>query len=223
MWYSNLERTFVSRHILHRYRYTCPPPLQFVETRSIEVFWLLSQVLPHLAGRHLRLSNVLERISRPTCEPLYAANMSQYKQEIAYFLMNVLCIESFRPQGNTTERCSSVVYSSSTFAHFDYWNQPMNMRMRVCSLDCHEIGLCYFLVIHIENLLCPLQLFYFHLWPIYWLPRRWAWDNGGMMVSWGKPALVSLRLPQIPLWVWSQAPAVSRHRPPAWASNGTFD
>jgi hypothetical protein len=25
------------------------------------------------------------------------------------------------------------------------------------------------LVIHIENLLCLLQLFYFHLWPIYWL------------------------------------------------------
>jgi hypothetical protein len=53
--------------------------------------------------------------------------------------------------------------------HFDYWNQHLNMRMCVCHLDYHETGLCCRLVIHIENLLCPLQLFYFHLWPIYWL------------------------------------------------------
>jgi hypothetical protein len=42
--------------------------------------------------------------------------------------------------------------------HFDYSNQPLNMHMRVC-----------YLVIHIENLLCPLQLVYLYLWPIYWL------------------------------------------------------
>jgi hypothetical protein len=39
--------------------------------------------------------------------------------------------------------------------------------MRVCYVDCHEAGLCRYLVIHIENLLHPLQLFYFHLWHIY--------------------------------------------------------
>jgi hypothetical protein len=43
------------------------------------------------------------------------------------------------------------------------------MCMRVCYVDCHEAGLCCYLVIHIGNLLSPLQLFYFHLWPIYWL------------------------------------------------------
>jgi hypothetical protein len=43
------------------------------------------------------------------------------------------------------------------------------MHMRVWYLDCHEAGLCCFLVIHTENLLHPLQLFYFQLWPIYWL------------------------------------------------------
>jgi hypothetical protein len=49
------------------------------------------------------------------------------------------------------------------------------MRMRVCYLHSHEAGLCCYLVIrvHPENLLLrPLQLFYFHLWPIYWLPRN---------------------------------------------------
>jgi hypothetical protein len=45
--------------------------------------------------------------------------------------------------------------------HFDYGNQPHNMR--VCYLDYLEAGLCCYLVIHTENLLRPLQLFYFHL------------------------------------------------------------
>jgi hypothetical protein len=45
------------------------------------------------------------------------------------------------------------------------------MYMHVCYLDCHDTGLWCSLVIHIENLLHPLQLFYFHLWPIYWLPH----------------------------------------------------
>jgi hypothetical protein len=55
--------------------------------------------------------------------------------------------------------------------HFDYWNQPLNMRMRVCYLDCHEAGRCCYLVICIENLLRQLHLFYFNLWCVYWLPR----------------------------------------------------
>jgi hypothetical protein len=37
------------------------------------------------------------------------------------------------------------------------------MRVRDCYLDIHEAGLCYYLVIHIENLLHLLQLFYFQL------------------------------------------------------------
>jgi hypothetical protein len=53
--------------------------------------------------------------------------------------------------------------------HFGYLNKPLNTRMRVCYLDCHETGLCCYLAMDIENLLRPLQLFYFHLWPIYWL------------------------------------------------------
>jgi hypothetical protein len=43
------------------------------------------------------------------------------------------------------------------------------MRVRLCYLDCHEAELCCYLVIHTETLLRALQLFYFHLWPIYWL------------------------------------------------------
>jgi hypothetical protein len=48
------------------------------------------------------------------------------------------------------------------------------MRMHFCYLDCHEAGLCCYLVIHLENLFRLLQLFYFHLCHTYLLtlPRR---------------------------------------------------
>jgi hypothetical protein len=36
--------------------------------------------------------------------------------------------------------------------------------MHICYLDCHEAGLCRYLVIHIRNPLRALQLFCFHLW-----------------------------------------------------------
>jgi hypothetical protein len=38
------------------------------------------------------------------------------------------------------------------------------MRMPVCYLDFHKVGLSCYVVIHIEDLLRPLQLFHFHLW-----------------------------------------------------------
>jgi hypothetical protein len=78
--------------------------------------------------------------------------------------MNILRTQSFCPQIKTLNRM--LTFSST---HFDYWNQPLTMRIHVCYLDCHEAGLCCYLVIHVENRLRPLQLFYFRLWPIYWL------------------------------------------------------
>jgi hypothetical protein len=51
--------------------------------------------------------------------------------------------------------------------HFYYWNQPLNMHVRVCYLHCIEAGLCCYLVIKIENILRQLRLLYFHLCPIY--------------------------------------------------------
>jgi hypothetical protein len=48
-------------------------------------------------GHHLRLSNFLERISRPSCEALYATNTSHYKQ--VTFLHEYPCME-FLPAKN---------------------------------------------------------------------------------------------------------------------------
>jgi hypothetical protein len=86
--------------------------------------------------------------------------------------MNILCIESFcsHKRHNRTVLFNSTLLNHSR--HFDYWNHPLNTHMHVFYLDCHEAGLHCYLVIHTENLLRPLQLFYFHLWPIYWLSLK---------------------------------------------------
>jgi hypothetical protein len=58
----------------------------------------------------------------------------------------------------TKVRCSSV-YTPQARSPFWVLNQPLNKRMRVCYLDCHEAGLCCYLVIHTENLLHQLQVY----------------------------------------------------------------
>jgi hypothetical protein len=64
-----------------RYNTLVPLIYQCVETRSIEDFWLLSQPLPQLVRHHLRLLNVLERISWHSYEPLYMTNTSHRKHK----------------------------------------------------------------------------------------------------------------------------------------------
>jgi hypothetical protein len=101
-------------------------------------------------------------------ESLYATNTSQHKHET--FIYKYSLIDSLCPQKKTHNR--TLLFGNILLIdgrHFYYWNQPLNMRIRVCYLDCHEAGLCFYLLIHIEILLRPLQLLYFHLWPVYWL------------------------------------------------------
>jgi hypothetical protein len=55
-----------------------------------------------------------------------------------------------------------LLFDSTLLKHscnFYQWNQPLNMHIYQ---DYHKARLP-------ENLLCLLHLFYFHLWPIYWL------------------------------------------------------
>jgi hypothetical protein len=93
-----------------------------------------------------------------------------YTELLGYIVYDYLYIETFCQQkiNDGTLLLGSILLKRGR--RFEYWNQPLNTRMRVCCLDCHEAGLCCYLVIHIENLLRPLQLFHFHLCPIYWLP-----------------------------------------------------
>jgi hypothetical protein len=81
-------------------------------------------------------------VSWPRCEPLYARDTSHHKQEIflyEYPLNWVLLL---------TKTNNAMLFFSGTHLkhgrHFDYWNQPLNVCMRVCYLDCHEVGVwCY--------------------------------------------------------------------------------
>jgi hypothetical protein len=107
-----------------------------------------------LVGHHLQLSKALERISRPSCDLLKATNISHRKQEIflyKYPLQRVLLPPKTH---NRTPIFGGILLKHGR--HFDYCNPPLNLSMLVCYLDCHESGLCCYLVIHIENLLRPL-------------------------------------------------------------------
>jgi hypothetical protein len=53
--------------------------------------------------------------------------------------------------------------------NFDYWNQLLNMRLRVWYLDCYQARLFCYIVIRAENLLHHLQQFNLHLWLVYLL------------------------------------------------------
>jgi hypothetical protein len=119
--------------------------------------------------------------------------------------MNILFVESFCPQKTHN---STLLFGSTILKHdrrFYYWNQPLKMRMCVLYLDCHQAGLCCYLVIHIESLLRPLQLFYFHLWPIYWLCVVVTVNHYEMcwctIVSW--PGQRLMCSPQRRKWFWS--------------------
>jgi hypothetical protein len=63
-----------------------------------------------------------------------------------------------------TERCSSLVHSSSTVV-------ILTTEISLWTCACASANLDCYLVIHIENLLRPLQRFCFHLWPIYWFSK----------------------------------------------------
>jgi hypothetical protein len=73
-----------------------------------------------------------------------------------HVIMNILCIESFCPQKKTHNRTllsSRILLKRGR--HFDYWNQPLDMRMCLYYLDSHEAALCCYLVIQKKKLTLP--------------------------------------------------------------------
>jgi hypothetical protein len=103
----------------------------------------------------------------PSCEEFYVKNTSHHIQEtLLYEYPLHLVLQPTKTHKRTPLFDSTLLKHRR---HCDYQNQPLNMRMRVCYLDYHEAGLCCYLVIHIESLLHPSELFYFHLSPAYWL------------------------------------------------------
>jgi hypothetical protein len=112
--------------------WTLPPASQLFLSQSQQSY---------LVRHHLRLSNLLERISRPSCEQLYVTNTSHRKQET--FLNEYPFHWDLMPtkeKHNKTLLFGNILLKQGTI--FYYWNQSLNMRMWVCYLDCHEVGLC---------------------------------------------------------------------------------
>jgi hypothetical protein len=140
---------------------------QYVETSSIEVIWLLSQPFPHLHFNLFIISETFAMFLDPVVKCFTLQTLPTINTKNC--IMNIPCIESFWPQRMHNR---TVIFGGTHLKHgryFDYRNQPQNMCMLVCYWNYHEAGLYCYLVIHIENILHLLQLFYFHLWPIYWL------------------------------------------------------
>jgi hypothetical protein len=147
------KKTFTSLHILHQQSYLCPIALPVGRNPQ-------HRSLSHLLTSVSTSSSSENRLP-PSCEPLYATNTST----VNIPLLISFALSPFTHKKKTHNR--TLLFGSILLRHgrhFDYWNLPMNMRMRVCYLDCHEAGLQCYLVIHIKNLLSPLPLFYFHLW-----------------------------------------------------------
>jgi hypothetical protein len=102
------------------------------------------------------------------CVALCATNNSHRKQEtfLYEYLLHLVLLPIKNAQPNSF---SAVIHTSSTIniltTHISLWTCACES----AKLDCHEAGLCCYLVVHIENLQRTLQLFYYHLWSIYWL------------------------------------------------------
>jgi hypothetical protein len=91
---------------------------QCVETRIIESVDL-SQPLPHMVEHHLRLSNVLERIYWPICEPLYTTNTSHRETgNISLWVSFALSILFTRRKRKRTLFFGSTLLKNGR--HFDY-------------------------------------------------------------------------------------------------------
>jgi hypothetical protein len=94
---------------------------------TLKYFCLLCQPLPHLRFIMCDFRTSLREFPDPVVNPFTLQTLPTVNMK--HFFIRILCIESFIPQMRTTERCSSVVHNH--YRHFDYRNQPLNMRMRV--------------------------------------------------------------------------------------------
>jgi hypothetical protein len=160
------RKKIVSRHILHQHWYTSPIALAVRRNPQHR-----SQIF------HL-LHNCFVSISTGRPGQASSATFGSPWENFSTQLWTALCDKHFPPStGNISlwisfalspfapkETCDrTLLFGSTPFKHsrhFDYCNPPLTMRMRVCYLDCHEAGLCFYVVVYIENKLRPLQLCY---------------------------------------------------------------
>jgi hypothetical protein len=98
----------------------------------------------------LSTSSSSAKLLSPRCRPFPTVNRKHLFMNIFFFALS-----HFDDIKTHNETLLFGTTSLKHGSHFDYWNQTLNIRMRVCYLDCYEAGLCCYLVIHI-------QIYYVH-------------------------------------------------------------
>jgi hypothetical protein len=192
------------RRILHQHWDTCPIVLPVRRNPQHRSSWLLSQPLPHLVGHHLHFWTSLREFHDLVVNPFTRQTPPTINKNIFYeYRLHWVLLRTKKKTHNRKLLFRSKLLRYG--CHFDYWNH-----VRVCYLDSHEAGLCYYLVLHIENPLHPLQLFQFYLWPIYWLSLIITWNlllisvnicPGICLERLGKTSKISVSI----VGLWSQA------------------
>jgi hypothetical protein len=154
-------RTRKKKHLLHQHWYTC---LIALPVRRNPQHRSLVTVVSATSHLHFNLFVISETFATQLWTALH--DKHHRKQETFLYEYALHCILSPKKTHNRTLFFGSIPLQH--VRHFDCWNQTLNTLMLIFYLDCQEAGLCCYLVIHTENLIRPSELFYFHLWPIYW-------------------------------------------------------
>jgi hypothetical protein len=158
------EKKFISRHILHQHWYTCPIALPV--RRNPQHRSLLTVVTATSAPPFQHQRNICHRYGNFSTQLWTSLRDKHFPLQTEHIYLWMSFASS--PFTHSKTHKGTLLFGNTLLEHdrpFDYWNQPLNMRTRFCYLDSHETGLCCYLVINAENLLHPLQLVYFHLWP----------------------------------------------------------
>jgi hypothetical protein len=129
---------------------TLPPPA-----------WLLlfQPQQGNLVGHYPWISNVLESLSGRSCELLYATNSCYRKQEAFFYEYPLHWVPLPTKAHKRTLLFGNIPLKHGR--HFDYRNEPLNIHMCVCYRDCHEAGLCCYIVVHTETYYAHCSCFIF--------------------------------------------------------------
>jgi hypothetical protein len=144
------KKTFISCNILHQHWCICPttlPVCQNPHHRSL--LTVVSATCATWLGIICSFRITLREFPDPVVNHFTLQTLPTVNRK--HFFMTKLCIKSFCPQ----RKHIRMLFFDSTLlkhsCHFNYWNQPINMRMCVCYLDCHEAGLCCYWVTHVDT------------------------------------------------------------------------
>jgi hypothetical protein len=147
MWYSNLGKTFISRHLSHRFTSASNRAAQ-KSFRLCHSHFRTSVSTSSSSAKHLP----------PSCEPLYDTTLLTVNMK--HFFMNILRTKPFCPQKikSATERCTSVLRSWSTVAIFTTEISLWTQYARLLPILLWKTGLCCYLVIRHRKFITAVLL-----------------------------------------------------------------